>query len=84
MSDQHMPGREEAGPRRLQRLVAAARAALAWENIWRAAAPVLTVVGFFLSVSWAGAWQVLPPAAHIAGLALFALAILYVLFREAR
>ena len=79
-----MPGREEAGPRRLQRLVAAARAALAWENIWRAAAPVLTVVGFFLSVSWAGAWQVLPPAAHIAGLALFALAILYVLFREAR
>ncbi|MEA2875648.1 MAG: hypothetical protein QOF14_844, partial [Hyphomicrobiales bacterium] len=84
MSDQQVPGREEAGQRRLQRLVAAARAALAWENIWRAAAPVLTVTGFFLAVSWAGGWQVLPHWARIAGLAVFALAILFVLWREAR
>ncbi|MBV9066541.1 MAG: TIGR02302 family protein, partial [Methylobacteriaceae bacterium] len=75
---------EEAGLWRLQRLVARARAALAWENIWRAAAPVLTILGVFLAVSWAGAWQVLPHWARIAGLALFALAILFVFWREAR
>ncbi|HZY12222.1 MAG TPA: TIGR02302 family protein [Beijerinckiaceae bacterium] len=84
MNDQQVPGREKAQQRRLQRLVAAARAALAWENIWRAAAPVLTVVGFFLAVSWMGAWQVLPHWARIAGLAVFALAILFLLWREAR
>ena len=84
MSDQQVPGREEAGQRRLQRLVARARAALAWENIWRAAAPVLTIIGFFLAISWTGAWQVLPHWARIAGLAVFALAILIVLWREAR
>ena len=84
MNDQQVPGREEAGQHRLQRLIAAARAALAWENIWRAAAPVLTVVGLFLAVSWAGAWQVLPHWARIAGLAVFALAIVFVLWREAQ
>jgi uncharacterized protein (TIGR02302 family) len=84
VNDQQVPGREEAGQRRLQRLVAAARAALAWENIWRATAPVLTIVGLFLAVSWAGAWQVLPHWARIAGLAVFALAIAFVLWREAR
>ena len=84
MNDQQVPGQEKAQQRRLQRLVAAARAALAWENIWRAAAPVLTVVGFFLAVSWMGAWQVLPHWARIAGLAVFALAILFLLWREAR
>jgi hypothetical protein len=84
VSDQQVPGREETGQRRLQRLVAAARAALAWENIWRAAAPVLTLIGFFLAVSWAGTWQVLPHWARIAGLAVFALAIPFVLWREAR
>jgi uncharacterized protein (TIGR02302 family) len=84
VNDQQVPGREKAQQRRLQRLVAAARAALAWENIWRAAAPVLTVVGFFLAVSWMGAWQVLPHWARIAGLAVFALAILFLLWREAR
>jgi uncharacterized protein (TIGR02302 family) len=84
VNDQQVPGREKAQQRRLQRLVAAARAALAWENIWRAAAAVLTVVGFFLAVSWMGAWQVLPHWARIAGLAVFALAILFLLWREAR
>jgi uncharacterized protein (TIGR02302 family) len=84
VSDQHVPGREDAGRRRLQRLVATAQAALAWENIWRAAAPLLTVLGVFLAVSWAGAWQVLPHWARIVGLALFALAIAFVLWREAR
>jgi uncharacterized protein (TIGR02302 family) len=84
VNDQQVPGREKAQQRRLQRLVAATRAALAWENIWRAAAPVLTVVGFFLAVSWMGAWQVLPHWARIAGLAVFALAILFLLWREAR
>jgi uncharacterized protein (TIGR02302 family) len=84
VNDQQVPGREKTQQRRLQRLVAAARAALAWENIWRAAAPVLTVVGFFLAVSWMGAWQVLPHWARIAGLAVFALAILFLLWREAR
>jgi uncharacterized protein (TIGR02302 family) len=84
VSDQQVPGREETGQRRLQRLVAAARAALAWENIWRAAAPVLTLIGFFLAVSWAGAWQVLPHWARIAGLVAFAVALLVVLWREAR
>ncbi|MBV8849517.1 MAG: DUF4175 family protein, partial [Methylobacteriaceae bacterium] len=84
MNDQQVPGREEAGQRRLQRLVSAARAALAWEHIWRAAAPVLTIIGLFLAVSWAGTWQVLPHGGRIAGLAVFALAIVYALWREAQ
>jgi uncharacterized protein (TIGR02302 family) len=61
-----------------------ARAALAWENVWRAVAPAVTVAGLFLAVSWAGAWQMLPHWARIAGLALFALAILIIIWREAR
>jgi hypothetical protein len=76
--------RDDPGQRRLQRLVAAARAALGWEKLWRAGAPLLTLLGFFLAVSWAGLWQVLPHSARIAGLAAFALAILYTLWREAR
>src|SRR3954463_11606456 len=79
-----MPGPEEAGQRRLQRLVAAARTALAWEDIWRAAAPVLAILGLFLAVSWAGAWQILPHWARALGVAVFVIATLFALLREAR
>lgn len=78
------PTLENQRGERLRRLLAAARAALAWENVWRAAAPVLTIVGCFVALSWAGLWQVVPAWARIAGLALFALAIAFALWREAR
>ena len=84
MNDQQVPGRDEAQQRRLRRLVGAARGALAWEQIWRALAPVLTLLGFFLALSWAGLWQVLPHWARLVGLCVFALAILYTVWREAR
>jgi uncharacterized protein (TIGR02302 family) len=84
VNHREVSGREDAGQRRLQGLVARSRAALAWENIWRAAAPVLTVVGFFLAVSWAGIWQIVPHWGRIAGLAVFAFVVLFVLWREAR
>ncbi|PWE76476.1 chemotaxis protein [Bradyrhizobium sp. SUTN9-2] len=46
--------------------------AIAWERAWPNAARLLTVVGLFLVVSWAGLWLALPFTARAVGLALFA------------
>ena len=50
-----------------------ARWAMAWERGWPHLARVLSVVGLFLAVSWAGLWLMLPLTGRIVGLAIFAL-----------
>src|SRR5882757_1744532 len=50
-----------------------ARYAIAWESAWPLFARVLTVVGLFLVLSWAGLWLALPFLARAVGLALFVL-----------
>lgn len=59
--------------RRLDRLVALARAAHGWERLWRASVPPLIVAGLFLCASWLGLWLALPHLARLVGVALFAL-----------
>ncbi|SDI42398.1 TIGR02302 family protein [Bradyrhizobium sp. Rc2d] len=46
--------------------------AIAWERAWPNLARVLTVVGLFLVVSWAGLWLSLPFVARAIGLVIFA------------
>ena len=46
--------------------------AIAWERAWPNLARLLTVVGLFLVVSWAGLWLALPSIARAIGLVVFA------------
>ena len=46
--------------------------AIAWERAWPHLARLLTVVGLFLVVSWAGLWLALPSIARAVGLVVFA------------
>jgi uncharacterized protein (TIGR02302 family) len=58
--------------------------AIVWERSWPHLARLLTVIGLFLVLSWAGLWLVLPFVARAIGLGLFAilaLAALSPLFR---
>lgn len=57
-----------------------ARYAIAWERSWPHLARLLTVIGLFLVVSWAGLWLALPFVARAVGLGLFVLAALGALF----
>jgi uncharacterized protein (TIGR02302 family) len=50
-----------------------AKYAIAWERAWPHLARLLSVVGLFLVVSWAGLWLALPFLARAIGLGLFAL-----------
>ena len=61
-----------ASARRLDRLVAVARAADFWERLWRGLVPPLVVIGLFLCVSWLGLWLDVPRLARGFGVALFA------------
>ena len=56
------PVREpDAGARlQLAQALQRARYAIAWERSWPHLARLLTVVGLFLAVSWAGLWLALP------------------------
>src|SRR6202165_2100383 len=61
-----------------------AKYAIAWERCWPYLARLLTIVGLFLVVSWAGLWLTLPFVARAVGLGLFvalALAALFPLVR---
>ncbi|GBD49154.1 TIGR02302 family protein [Methylopila sp. Yamaguchi] len=58
----------------IDRLVRRARLAFVWEGVWPALAAAITVVALFLSLSWFGLWDALPPLGRMAGVALFALA----------
>jgi len=80
------PARDPDAASRLQLAQALQRAkyAIAWERSWPHLARLLTVVGLFLVVSWAGLWLVLPFIARAVGLGLFvllALAALFPMFR---
>jgi uncharacterized protein (TIGR02302 family) len=57
-----------------------AKYAIAWERTWPVLARLLSVIGLFLVVSWAGLWLALPFVARAVGLGLFALLALGTLF----
>ncbi len=65
----------EPAPRRLEKLIGAARGALFWEKLWRAVVPPLIVIGLFLSCSFAGVWIDVGRSGRILGVALFGLAL---------
>jgi uncharacterized protein (TIGR02302 family) len=84
--DQPEPARDPDAESRLKLAQALQRAsyAIAWERAWPHLARLLTVVGLFLVVSWAGLWLALPFVARAIGLGVFvllALAALFPLFR---
>src|SRR5262249_12143418 len=74
--DPSKPAHEPDDVARLKLAQALDRAiyAIAWERAWPHLARLLTLVGLFLTVSWAGLWLVLPSLARTAGLVLFAAA----------
>ncbi len=53
-----------------------ARHALLWESVWPIGVSLLSALGIFLTLSWAGLWISLPPYARIIGVALFALLLI--------
>jgi uncharacterized protein (TIGR02302 family) len=61
-----------------------AKFAIAWERVWPPLARLLTVIGLFLVVSWAGLWPTLPFAARAAGVVLFLAAAVAMLVPLAR
>jgi uncharacterized protein (TIGR02302 family) len=71
---------EPNGPDALARLkltqaLDRAKYAIAWERGWPILARLLTVIGLFLVVSWAGLWLSLPFLARAIGMLLFAAAV---------
>ena len=80
--DPSEPPREGDAIARLQLTQALRRAkyAIAWERAWPHLARLLTVVGLFLVVSWAGLWLALPFVARVIGIGLFVLLALGALF----
>ncbi|HUE19389.1 MAG TPA: TIGR02302 family protein, partial [Stellaceae bacterium] len=84
--DPSEPARDPAAASRLQLGQALQRAkyAIAWERSWPHLARLLSVVGLFLVVSWAGLWLALPFIARAIGLGLFLLAALGALWPLAR
>jgi uncharacterized protein (TIGR02302 family) len=65
---------------RLAEALKRARYAIAWERGWPHLARLLTVIGLFLVVSWAGLWLALPFVARVAGFGLFLVLALGSLF----
>ncbi len=80
--DPSQPVREPDAVARLQLTQALQRAkyAIAWERAWPGLAGLLSVVGLFLVVSWAGLWLALPFLARAIGIALFAVLTLGALY----
>ena len=80
--DPSEPPREGDAIARLQLTQALQRAkyAIAWERAWPHLARLLTVIGLFLVVSWAGLWLALPFVARAVGIGLFVLLALGALF----
>ena len=58
---------------RLTQALQRAKYAIAWERAWPHLARLVTVIGLFLVVSWAGLWLALPSLARAVGLVLFLL-----------
>ena len=77
---------EDIARLRLMQALERAKYAIAWERAWPPLARLLTLIGLFLVVSWAGLWLALPYLARAIGVVLFAVAALwavwpFVLFR---
>ena len=77
------------GPDALARLkltqaLARAKYAIAWERGWPILARLLTVIGLFLVVSWAGLWLSLPFLARAIGILLFVAAAVAALWPALR
>jgi uncharacterized protein (TIGR02302 family) len=79
--DPSEPARDPDAVSRLQlgQALQRARYAIAWERGWPHLARLLSLVGLFLVVSWAGLWLALPFIARAVGLGLFGLAGLWTL-----
>ena len=71
--DPAKPAHEPDAVARLQLTQALQRAqyAIAWERAWPGFARLLSVIGLFLVVSWAGLWLALPFVARAIGIGLF-------------
>ena len=69
---------------RLERLAARAGLAISWEQVWPAAAMLLTLLGFFLAISFLGLWLETPRWGRMVGVALFAVLALGTLATLAR
>src|SRR5262245_27992432 len=80
--DPAKPAHEPNNVARLKLSQALQRAeyAIAWERAWPHLARLLTLIGLFLTVSWAGLWLALPSLARTAGLVLFAAAAIAVMW----
>jgi uncharacterized protein (TIGR02302 family) len=80
--DRPEPPRDPEAQAKLQlsQALQRARSAIAWERGWPHLARLLSIVGLFLVVSWAGLWLMLPSVARAVCLALFAIAALATLF----
>ncbi|MEM8663769.1 MAG: DUF4175 family protein, partial [Pseudomonadota bacterium] len=63
--------------KRLGRLIASARAAIAWERLSPEVAPLVAVVVLFVASAWMGLWVGQPPIVKVVALAVFA--VLFVL-----
>jgi uncharacterized protein (TIGR02302 family) len=79
-SSQPGPAADAVSRLKLAQALQRARYAIAWERSWPHLARLLTVIGLFLAVSWAGLWLTLPFVARAIGLGLFVLAALGALF----
>lgn len=67
------PHDEEAVVRlHLDKAIGRATLAIAWERAWPHLARLISVVGLFLALSWAGLWLVLPFSGRIVGMVLLA------------
>ncbi len=82
MSDRQIP--KEPAVERLDRLAARAGLAIGWEHVWPVAATLLTLLGFFLAISFVGLWLEIPRWGRMLGVALFAALALASLFPLAR
>ena len=69
---------------RLTQALARAKYAIAWERGWPILARLLTVIGLFLVVSWAGLWLSLPFLARAIGILLFVAAAVAALWPALR
>jgi uncharacterized protein (TIGR02302 family) len=84
-SRQEIPQVIEARTRaRIDHAVGRARLVLLWERLWPRIAPLGVVAAAFLSLSWFGVWQMVPESLRIAGLVLFAIAAVALVFRLVR
>ena len=69
---------------RLDRLAARAGLAMAWEQVWPVAAMLLTLLAFFLTLSFLGLWLETPRWGRMLGVAIFGVLALGILAGLAR